>query len=239
VEIIHVCKSKPTKRCIRRMVTIILDDVLSIPSHSVPLLHILPYLCQTNKTKRPHNDGHIITAQIISIFAFSISWIWWVTFLVSGASMLLLQVLWSCRQNRTEVLTSAVISVVAAFACLTSATWILVGWQNADWCCESTMEAGKGYFWMPCNEAFWATVALADMVMWLGVAACVIRFVLSGSHFEWKRERGHQRTSGNSNRRVRNGSFECEREPIATAVTAIPARVPEVSFQEAVYWCLS
>jgi len=113
-----------------------------------------------------------------------------------------------------------------------------VGWQNADWFSVSTLEAGKGYFWIPYNEAFWATIALAGMVMWLEVAVCVIRFVLSGSHSEWKRERGHQRTSGKSDPLECNDSFECERQPIATAATAIPARVPEVSFQEAMYWCL-
>eukprot|EP00536_Pseudo-nitzschia_multiseries_P009366 jgi/Psemu1/242051/estExt_Genewise1.C_2600003 len=179
----------------------------------------------------PYNDGHVITAQILSVFAFLVSWTWWLTFLLSGIAMILLQTLWCCRQSRVGILAMAVIPAIAAVSCLCSAIWMLVVWKYAGWCSVFSLQAywGGYYSWLYCNEDAWATVALVDMVMWLAVSGCILRFVLCGSHAECERKLDEQqkqkRASGNPESYEGNNDSPPP-EAVETAATA------GVSFQQ-------
>ena len=69
--------------------------------------------------RRPYEDAYMIAAQVISIIAFLISWIWWVTFIIGLVCMVVLQLLWCCRQKDTNGLyASMALSAVAGICCV-------------------------------------------------------------------------------------------------------------------------
>lgn len=135
----------------------------------------------------PYNDGIVITAQILSIVAFLVSWIWWLTWLISAVGMILLQVAWCCRQNRFGFIAVAIVSGIATISCLFAGIWMLVVWKNVDYCYAFIWETydystSRDY----CNEGIWAGVAFFDMVLWLIVTTLVLYFVYSGRHQKWE-----------------------------------------------------
>lgn len=137
----------------------------------------------------PYNDCLPITAQIISIVALIISWFWWITFIVSIIAMILLQIIWCCRQNRAGMMVSVAISGVTAALCLFSGIYFLVRWRDVRDCTV--------FFWFIredddyfidrdyCPETAWAMVAFADTAMWLVVSGCLLYFVVSGRYAKW------------------------------------------------------
>lgn len=141
---------------------------------------------------RPYNDGFIVAAQIISIVAFLISWIWWITFLIGFISMILLQVIWCCRQGRAGMMASAVLSGSTGLLCIIAGIIMLISWQNADRCDTFTLQSSEDDFYNSfefsgnykddCNEVGWSIVAFVTGFLWLVAAGCIFYFVKSGRH---------------------------------------------------------
>jgi len=87
----------------------------------------------------------MIAAQVLSIVAFLISWLWWVTFIVAIAALVLLQVMWCCRQSKTGLFVSVGISAVTGCMCIAAGIIMLVKWKNQTWCGPFIFDDDDGY----------------------------------------------------------------------------------------------
>jgi len=150
----------------------------------------------------PYDDPYMIAAQIMSILAFLISWVWWVSFIISIVAMALLQLIWCFRQTKIGLLTAHVISIIAAITCLFSAIFMLVAWKKAYWCVAFLMDAAidddddiydddiiiyvDSYQYDYCPEKVYATIAFIDAALWLASAICILLFVTSGRYAKWE-----------------------------------------------------
>jgi len=156
----------------------------------------------------PYVDGYMITAQVISIVAFLISWLWWVTFIIGLICFVLLQVIWCRRQNRTGLYISAGISTVAAATCVVAGIVMIVLWKDKIYCdifrltgdddLDETFEKyynkrdddDTAVYVTPdyCEEQIWAVVAFITAVLWFATTGCILYFVKSGrlTRFEEK-----------------------------------------------------
>jgi len=140
----------------------------------------------------------MITAQIISIVAFVISWFWWVTFVVAGICLVLLQVIWCCRQNKIGLYISAGISFVAAITCTVAGIVMIILWKDNVYCQIWLLTDGydgndyytpdNGYPEKPdyCEEGIWAAVAFVTALLWFATSGCILYFVKSGRHTKWE-----------------------------------------------------
>uniref|UniRef100_A0A7S4AIK0 MARVEL domain-containing protein n=1 Tax=Pseudo-nitzschia australis TaxID=44445 RepID=A0A7S4AIK0_9STRA len=196
----------------------------------------LPYFGKQQNTpnRRPYSNACVITAQILSIFAFLISWIWWVTFIISFIVMVLLQIIWCCRQNRAGIMASIVVSFISFIACLFSAIWALVVWKGSNWCAPfffiSDDSYDDYYSYDYCPEGAWAAVAFFDAALWLAVAGCMLYFEFSGRHAALDKRWSDQNTSTSDENvatvAAEMGTVEQIRAPSATVTAAATANVP-------------
>jgi len=132
----------------------------------------------------------MIAAQIISIVAFLISWIWWVTFIVGLICFGLLQIIWCCRQNKIGLHISAAISALAASTCIIAGIVMIVVWKNQSWCNIWNVTEIDDYYknskYDYCREGAWATVAFITALLWFATTGCILYFVKSGRHTKWE-----------------------------------------------------
>jgi len=150
----------------------------------------------------PYDDTYMITAQILSIVAFLISWIWWGSFTISVAALVLHQIIWCCRQSRMGLITAHIVSVVAALMCIFAGIFLLIFRKSAWWCAPFTLQSYDDddddiYFdddWSydVCYEKAYAAVAFVDAGLWLGAALFTISFVTSGRYAKWEATYGRQ-----------------------------------------------
>jgi len=83
----------------------------------------------------PYEDGFMIAAQIISIVAFCICWIWWVTFVIGLTVFIMLQLVWCCRhKTKFGLYITAGMAALASIMCIVASTYMLVKWRNKSWC---------------------------------------------------------------------------------------------------------
>jgi len=134
----------------------------------------------------------MITAQIISIVAFLISWIWWVTFIVGGICCILLQVIWCCRQGKIGLYISAGISFVAAITCIIAGIYMIVFWKDRPYCSVFQLLRDDYYMdgyrseYSDCREGIWVVVAFGTALLWFATSGCIFYFVKSGRHTKWE-----------------------------------------------------
>ena len=146
----------------------------------------------------------MIAAQVISIAAFLISWVWWVTFAIGLIALLLLQIIWCCRQTKAGFLASAAVSALAALMCVVSGIIMLVAWKDATWCDPFifiNQDMGDDYYNHNrdrdyCQEGAWATVAFVSGALWFAVTGCIIYFLKSGRHTKWEEKLCNSKNSG-------------------------------------------
>ena len=150
----------------------------------------------------PYKDGFMITAQIISIVAFLISWLWWVTFTVGLISLVLLQLAWCCRQSKIGLFVSVGISMLAGIACTIAGVVMIVLWKD-QWRCpifyltevddyydnyDDIYDDNYEYYVTPenrpdyCDEQTWAVVAFVTATFWFTTSGLILYFVGSGRY---------------------------------------------------------
>jgi len=116
--------------------------------------------------------------------AFCLSWIWWVTFIVSIVGLVLFQIPWCCRQKEGVQYGSATTAGVMALCHLGVAIYLLIVFSDKTWCEPFTSVAFKD--WRPendwCREEVWATIAFVCAALWAGACGCLFHFVRSGRH---------------------------------------------------------
>merc|ERR1719401_2383070 len=107
----------------------------------------------------------MITAQVLSVIAAGISWIWNPGWAVSLVTFLLLQFVWCCRQTRGALVFAAALAIFSALCQLGVGIAMRQTWQRAvqSFACGS---------------------------LWLVVGFCIFRFVLGGNHAKWEEIHG-------------------------------------------------
>jgi hypothetical protein len=149
----------------------------------------------------------MIAAQIISIIAFLISWLWWVTFIVGLISLVLLQLVWCCRQSKIGLFVSVGITTLAGVTCTIAGIVMIVFWKDQSYCSPWTLTDWDADNWknsnysynyddyvptfVPtfsdyCSEGSWAVVAFVTATLWFSTAGCILYFVGSGRYAKWE-----------------------------------------------------
>lgn len=153
----------------------------------------------------PYDDAWMISAQILSIVAFLISWVWWPAFIICLTALVMHQLVWCCRQSECMLIATHAISVVAALMCsFAGILWIIVR-RDSGYCEPFTFYADdqfaddNGGMW-DCSKSaiIYAVIAFVDAVLWLAVAGCTITFVNSGRYQKWEDQRS-KKTTGSGN----------------------------------------
>jgi len=159
----------------------------------------------------PYVDGFMIAAQIISIIAFLISWLWWVTFIIGLISLVSLQLVWCCRQSKIGLYVSVGISALAGVTCTIAGIVMIVVWKDQRYCSVFTLTDGADDYYTNrdddysvsyrnydyCSEQTWAVVAFVTATLWFSTTGCILYFVGSGRYAKWeeKVERGASDTT--------------------------------------------
>jgi hypothetical protein len=188
----------------------------------------------------PYDDPWMITAQILSIVAVFISWIWWASWIVSIVGMVLLQVVWCCRQTRGTLVVSAAVAISSAVASVGVGIWVLVVWARYTRCEPLALYAWSydddidEYYWSGkhddrCYEGRWAAISFVCGVLWMGIAFCILKFLLGGRHAKWEEKHGAPVATNASD----NAVVELGAVPVATAAGA-PAEAAAVTVIAAV-----
>ena len=125
-----------------------------------------------------------MTAQILSIISFLLSWLWWVILALSFPGFLILQVVWCCKIRKCGLVAAFILSTLGGIASFFAAVWMLVEWKY-DLHCEVFFLMDSGPYWTPpgavvarpaadfCRELAWAVVALLE-----GILLCVTAYCL-------------------------------------------------------------
>jgi hypothetical protein len=135
------------------------------------------------------NDGCLITAQVLSVLAFILSffnvWPWWVLLVLGLPTFLLLQTAWCCAMNKCGFNCAGVLALLDAGLALAAAIIILI-WLMAFWAdgCEDysydDYYSDNYYSDMDCSEydkddaMVWLSVSFAGALLWLitGILVC-------------------------------------------------------------------
>jgi len=177
--------------------------------------------CQTGRNRRcmclPYDDGFMITAQILSIIAIFISWIWWVGFIISVIALVLHQIIWCCRQSRCGLIANQVISIIAGLCCVFAGVFFLVARKNVYWCDPFTLYYDDDDYYSSgrydyCPEKAYATVAFVDAVLWFAAAGCTIAFLKTGRYDRWEAALSKTSKSDTSPEAVEMGNVEAGAE---------------------------
>jgi len=135
---------------------------------------------------RPYCNGWVITAQVLTIVAFGVSWVWWVTFIISLVGMATFQILWCCRSGKAMIYSFAVIAGVCSLAEVGVGIFALVVLSKAKNCNPFIMyfeiPSDDSYWYNYCNEVAWASVAFVGAAFWAASAICLFVFAWSGQH---------------------------------------------------------
>jgi hypothetical protein len=188
----------------------------------------------------PYDDFFMITAQLLSIVSVFVSWVWWVTFLVSLIGMSVIQIIWCCRQNQSMVLTSAAVAVASALTSIGIGIYILIVWSNESYCYTFVLNAyhydQQIYYddyvddrqYDHCEEAKWGTIALVCGVIWSLVSVCIIHFVRSGRHARFEKHHAEAGTeNSNANAVLELGTVAEASPATAEPTVAVAITLPE------------
>jgi hypothetical protein len=181
-------------------------------SHSFSFTYFFSFY-KTKQKNRPYKDGFMMSAQIISILAFLVSWVWWVTFIVGLISLVLLQFVWCCRQSKIGLFVSVGISTLAGVTCTIAGIVMIVLWKDERHCSVFTLtDVGDdyyndAYYATPiyddgytgykssgnvrrdyCEEQVWAVVAFVTATLWFSTSGLILYFVGSGRYAIWEEE---------------------------------------------------
>jgi len=181
----------------------------------------------------PYKDGFMISAQIISILAFLVSWVWWVTFIVGLISLVLLQFVWCCRQSKIGLFVSVGISTLAGVTCTIAGIVMIVLWKDERHCSVFTLtDVGDdyyndAYYATPiyddgytgykssgnvrrdyCEEQVWAVVAFVTATLWFSTSGLILYFVGSGRYAIWEEEAKLQGASDTTPTAIEMGAVQ-------------------------------
>jgi len=82
----------------------------------------------------PYDDPWVISAQILSIVATAVSWVWWVTFIISGIGLALFQLFWCLRMPSAGMYAHSAVATFSALASLGVGIYCLIKWKYMNSC---------------------------------------------------------------------------------------------------------
>ena len=145
----------------------------------------------------PYNDPWMITAMILSIVATCISWVWWVTLIISLAGIAMFQIFWCCRNSCGTMYAAFAVALVCSLAQLGVGLYVSYAFENKMYCSAFDLETDT---WQnDCYKKLWAAIAYICGILWVVVAFCVLHFVKSGRHAKWEKTYCNEITDGNGN----------------------------------------
>lgn len=150
----------------------------------------------------PYDDGIMIAAQVLSIIAFLISWIWWVSFIISIIAFVMLQIIWCCRQTKASLIATPVVSLVAGIMNIFVGIFFLIDRKDSDYCQAFTLitdDWTNDDYYDYCNEVVFAIVAFVDAALWFATAGCTIAFTCSGRYAKWEHQLSNKTTNNVGN----------------------------------------
>jgi len=175
----------------------------------------------TGKKKRciclPYDDAFMVSAQVLSIVAVIISWVFWGTFIISLSGFILYQTVWCRRQSRCGLVAAIVICVLAASLNLFSAIFFFMTKKDSKWCEPFTMMSDDnpyddGYYsYNYCDHIAWSIVSFVGAAFWLAAAGLTAKFLYGGNYAKWEEK---------LNQRMKKGDTDAvEAEATASATT--------------------
>ena len=103
--------------------------------------------------------------------------------LFSIVAMVLVQVLWCCRQNNKVMFVPVAAAGVASLVSVITWLIFLYAWGAGYDYEPFTMDDCCGYYEL---QLLWAWLAFACGALWAGSAFCMLYFVRSGKHAAWE-----------------------------------------------------
>ena len=149
--------------------------------------------------------------------------------------MVLLQILWCCRQSKHSVYASAAIALIASFASLFAGIVTLVHWKDKTFCDMLVLGSGKlsnddTFFLDFCPQNLSGTISIVCGSLWLAVAFCMFYFAKSKRHAKW--EEHHSETAANA-------ETTKEKDPVAVEMGAVPPASAFVGKMDITDWSSS
>jgi hypothetical protein len=135
---------------------------------------------------RPYKDAYLLTGQIMSIIAFSFSWLWYVTMIFGFPAFIILEVVFCCKMTKGGLVAAIVLSGFAALSSLFAAVYALIKWKDKNYCMVFTLfHFDDDDYWnddnyYDCNAGGWAALGFIDFLLWTITAWCVLYFLTSG-----------------------------------------------------------
>lgn len=133
----------------------------------------------------------MITAQVLSAVAFAISWVWWVSFVIGLIVLVVLQMIWCCRQSKAGIIAASCISVIASIVCLFIGIWLILYRKDVYACTVFTLEYDDDddFYYSSgdyCPEKTWAGISFVGAVLWLLTGCFSAMFILTGRYDKWE-----------------------------------------------------
>ena len=130
-------------------------------------------------------DGYLLTAQIVSIIAALISWVWWPLFVVSAPIVAILQTTWCCKMSKSGMWAACFLSFLAFAGGLFLGIYMIVEcWNNIF---VVVLNSNDDYYynhhdgscihWVA-NPTAWTVVAFIDCALFLLTFLSTTYFVL-------------------------------------------------------------
>jgi len=181
----------------------------------------------------PYDDALVITSLILSIASVLISWVWWVSFIISVAALVLSQLTWCLRQPGKALYAFAAVALVSFLAQTGVGIYALVQWKYSSWCFIFVFDDVDDYFRNrdpnrgssdKCPEEKWATIAFISGVLSAASSGLMFYFVKSGRHAKW--EGNHCKSAEMA---TATSVVDVELAPTATPSTTTTAHAQEVT----------
>ena len=185
-----------------------------LPSHKPLFTSDSGYRFSRQYQPTKHPSRPLITCQVLSIVSVCMSWVWWVTFVLSIIGMVMIQILSCCRQSRSAVFASATVAMFCGLASVGIGIYIVDKWKHAYTCypffvTEDHLVTEDDFwydFWSEyntnnyCEREIFAAIAFICGFLWFIVCGCLLHFVTSGRHAKWEALHSEKRiTTGNNN----------------------------------------
>lgn len=128
-------------------------------------------------------DGYLLTAQIASIVATLISWVWWPLFVISAPIVVLLQVAWCCKMKKAGMVAACVLSLLATVGGLFVGIWMATQCFQGIFVVMMNRDDDYYYGYDSCHRYMhhphaWTVVAFVDCFLFLLTFLCVTWFTV-------------------------------------------------------------
>jgi len=180
----------------------------------------------------PYNDTFVILPMVLSLVALLISWVWWVTFLISILGVILYQMCWCCRQPVASLYLAGIFAGCSSLLSVLVGFYALLRFEDSRYCNPYILNSNgvlddddyfeddfiDEYDYDNCEEKTWAAIAFVCGTLWAVVAGCTLFFVWSGRHATF--EVIHGGTDNRSPTNSERGS--AHRSSSSSATTSTP-----------------